>query len=61
MQALQIYSGFRLGILSYDVATYLYLPFSAKATIFALSNFGINPCFPSYHAMITTRVETVDD
>ena len=28
---------------------------------FSSLKLGVNPCFPSYHAMITTRVETVDD
>ena len=45
---------------SYDGATYLYLPFLAGDHFCSLK-LGVNPCFPSYHAMITTRVATVDD
>ena len=61
MRAPQIYSEFWLGILSYDVATYLYLLFFRLGNHFCSLKPGVNPCFPSYHAVITTCVETVDD
>ena len=55
----QIYAAFRLGILSYDVATYLYF-FRLGDHVCSLKH-GVSPCFSSYQTMVTSCVHTVED
>ena len=60
MRVSQIYAGFRLGILSYDVATYVYL-FFGGASILVLSNLVSDLAFLFCQTMVTSSVQTAEE